>query len=270
MTDQQPIDTQLSNHQETLSPELQQVVKKIQDSKTAWITAREKENKAAELVDTLRQRQQQAISDYELMKNQRSALLNDTNGEFTPEVKKLRAKMIEQRETADDLEELLTQRENDLITLPWDTGNTANEYVTSHHCFVENHVDTLLGSFLSEHGAELFGLLNLKYKHLKRTNHEDIRGVIMGANDTDTLFKIFINETFLTPAKENHDVINVDPVLSLIDLSPDEQAVYDCGKKPSPAQMHKYKMQKKEGCPTSEPVCSISEHEVRANNIVQL
>lgn len=261
MTDQQTINTQPSNHQEMLSPELQQVVKKIQDSKTAWITAREKENKAAELVDTLRQRQQQAISDYELMKNQRSALLNDSNGEFTPDVKKLRAMMVEQRETADDLEELLALRKSDLTTLPWDTGHAASNYVTDHHCFVEKHVDTLLEQFLSEHSAELFGLLNLKYKYLQHTNNEYISGV----NDVDTLFKSFIYQTFLTPAKEDHAFINMDPALSIIDLYPDGEAVADCGKKPTPGQMMKYKNNKQDKGNNF-----ARKHDAHSNNIVEL
>lgn len=265
MTDQQPIDTQRSNHQEMLSPELQQVVKKIQDNKIAWVTAREKENKANELVDTLRQRQQQAASDYERMKNQRSALLNDSNGEFTPEVKKLRARMIEQRETADDLEELVVLREGDLTTLPWDTGHAASDYVTAHHYFVEKHVDTLLGRFLSEHGAELLGLLNLKYQHLRRTNSKYISGVITGVNDADILLKDFICETFLRPAKEDRDVINIDPALSIIGISPDAEASADCHKKPTPAQMHKYKTLK----PSNE-IAVTNKHGIRSENIIEL
>ncbi|WP_034458930.1 hypothetical protein [Buttiauxella noackiae] len=265
MTDQQPIDTQLSNHQEMLSPELQQVVKKIQDNKTAWITAREKESKATEQVDTLRQRQQKAISDYELMKNQRSALLNDSNGEFTPEVKKLRAKMIEQRETADDLEELLALRESDLTTLPWDTGHAASDYVREHNYFVDKHVDTLLGRFLSEHGAELLGLLNLKYQHLRRTNSKYIDGVITGVNDADILLKDFICETFLRPAKEDHDVINIDPALSIIGISPDAEASADCHKKPTPGQILKYKNLKQ-----SDGSVNANKHDARSNNLVEL
>lgn len=274
MTDQQTINTQPSSHQEMLSPELQQVVKKIQDSKTAWITAREKESKAAELVDTLRQRQQQAISDYELMKNQRSALLNDTNGEFTPEVKKLRAKMIEQRETADDLEELVALRESDLITLPWDTGQAASDYVTDHRYFVDKHVDTLLELFLSEHGAELFGLLNLKYQHLQRTNSQYSRGVITGVNDADTLLKGFICETFLSPAKDDHEVINIDPIFSILGLSPEVKAVADCAKKVTPAQMLKFQNLKQgagnDSAKQSNENEAASNHDARSNNIVEL
>lgn len=265
MTDQQTIDTQLSNHQEILSPELQQVVKKIQDNKTAWFTAREKESKAAELVDTLRQRQQKATSDYELMKNQRSALLNNTNGEFTPEVKKLRAKMIEQRETADDLEELVALRESELTTLPWGTGQAASDYVTAHRYFVDKHVDTLLELFLSKHGAELFGLLNLKYQHLQHTNGQYRMGVIVGANDADTLLKTFICQTFLSPAKEDHEFINMDPALSIIGLYPDAEVVADCGKKPTPGQMMKYKNLKQD-----KGNDATSKRDAHSNNIVEL
>lgn len=265
MTDKHTTDTLPMNYPENLPPESQPLVQSILEKKTTWVTAREKESKAAELVETLRQRQQQAISDYELMKNQRSALLNDTNGEFTPEVKKFRAKMIEQRETADDLEELVALRESDLTTLPWGTGHAAKDYVLAHEYFVAKHVDTLLELFLSEHSAELFGLLNLKYKYLRHTNHENIRGVTTGVNDADTLFKSFINQTFLTPAKEDHALINMDPALSIIGLYPDAEAVADCAKKPTPGQMMKYKNLKQDkGNNTA------SRHDAHSNNIVEL
>lgn len=265
MTDKQAIDIPLSDLAETLPPELKQIFQSIRDKKTAWMTASEKESKATELVETLRQRQHQAIADYEQMKSQRSTLLSDTNGEFTPEVKKLRAKMIEQRETADDLEELVALRESELTTLPWDTGHAANDYVTAHDCFVVKHVDTLLDLFLSEHGAELFGLLNMKYQHLQRTNSQYISGVIIGVNDADTLLKDYIYQTFLSQAKDDHEVINIDPILSIIGLSPEIKAVSDCGKKMSPAQMFKYQnIQQGNGNEAA------IKHDARSNNIVEL
>lgn len=274
MTDKHTTDTPPMNYPENLPPESQPLVQSILEKKTTWVTAREKESKAAELVETLRQRQQQAISDYELMKNQRSALLNDTNGEFTPEVKKLRAKMIEQRETADDLEELVALRESELITLPWDTGQAASNYVTDHRYFVDKHVDTLLELFLSEHGAELFGLLNLKYQHLQRTNSQYSRGVITGVNDADTLLKDFICETFLSPAKDDHEVINIDPIFSILGLSPEAKAVADCAKKVTPAQMLKFQNLKQgagnDSAKQSNENEAASNHDARSNNIVEL
>lgn len=244
MTDKQITDTQLSDHPETLTPELQQVVQRIQDNKTAWMIAREKESKATELVETLRQRQQQTVTDYELMKSQRSALLDDSNGEFTSEVKKLRAKMVEQRETADDLEELISLREKELVTLPWQTGEMASTYITAHQYTVENHINTLIDIHLSEQSDVLFSLLNMKYKYLSKTNGYFTPGTVYGVTDANTLFKDFITSNFYDKVIRMDDISIDDPFIHIVGLWPEYQAVQDAQKKPTHAQRSKYERTK--------------------------
>lgn len=240
MTDKQTIETQVSTAPETLSPELQLIVQRIQDKKTAWITAHEKESKAASLVDTLRQRHQQALTEYEQMKNSRSAMLFDSNGELTPEVKRLRAEMVEQRETADDLEELIALREKELVTLPWQTGEMAGSYITEHQNTVEKHINALVDTHLSEQSDVLFNLLAIKYKNLRKTNGYFAPGVVFSVTDANTLFKNFIINTFYDQVIRMDDTSIDDTFISIVGLRPEYQAVQDAEKRLTPAQRCKY------------------------------
>lgn len=236
---------QKKSHPDLLSAELQQSAALLQDKKARWLAESEKEKNAAAQLETLRQRQQQTITDYERMKNARSALLFDSNGENTPEVKRLRAEMVEQRETADDLQELIALREAELVTLPWKTGDAAYGYVTSHRHMVEEHINTLLDTELAESCNVLFSLLKIKYQYLHKSHSEHVRGITSGVNDADTLFKGFITATFFDRVIRMDNVSVDDSFIAEVRLWPEDQAVQDAGKCPTPAQRHKYEMANK-------------------------
>lgn len=273
MTDKQKIETQLSTSPETLSPELQLMVQSIQDKKTAWVTAHEKESKTATLVDTLRQRHQDALTEYEQMKNSRSTLLFDSNGEITPEVKRLRAEMVEQRETVDDMEELIALREKEQITLPWQTGEMAGSYITAHQNTVENHINALINAHLAEQSDELFNLLAMKYKYLRKSNGDLTPGTIFGATDANTLFKSFIINAFYDRVIQMDDISVSDPFISIVGLCPEYQAVQDAEKRLTPAQRFKYErteLEKINKSSTLEEANITDELSLRSDNAITL
>lgn len=249
--------TQKKSHPDMIPAELQQSVTLLKDKKARWLTENEIEKNAAAQLETLRQRQHQAIADYDRMKSARSVLLFDSNGENTPEVKRLRAEMVEQRETADDLQELIALREAELVTLPWNTGAAASGYVTSHRHTVEKHINTLLDTALAESYGELFSLLKIKYQYLRKSHSEYERGITSGVNDADTLFKDFITATFFDRVIRMENASINDSFISEVGLFPEYQAVQDAEKCPTPAQRHKYEMAKQVHVSKSIPVTNM-------------
>lgn len=258
---------------ELLSAELQQSVELLQGKKSRWIADSDKEQKAFHQLEALRQRHQQAITDYEQMKTARSAMLFESNGEITSEVKRLRAKMVEQRETADDLEELIALREKELITLPWQTGEAASDYTTAHRHIVEQHINALLNTQLAESCDALFSLLALKYEYLRKSNSAHQRGITEGVNDAATLFKTFITETFFDRVIRMDDATISDPFISAVNLWPEYQAIQDMAKMPTPGQRHKYQMANKvksNSLPEIAELHQDDEFSIRSKNMTDL
>jgi len=81
------------------------------------------------------------------------------------------------------------------------------------------------------HGAELFSLLNMKYRQFRRTGSEYMPGVIAGVNDADTLFDGFVMQRFAETGRKYGVLRFRDDVLSLTGIKPAGSAKADCKKK---------------------------------------
>lgn len=89
------------------------------------------------------------------------ALLEQSGGTATPEMKALRAEYLEQQETALDLARMIAEKEKQLPALADATGRKANVYVFCHQGIMDKRIDTLIDEFFIVHGVELSSLLRM-------------------------------------------------------------------------------------------------------------
>ncbi len=214
-----------------LSPGWRLRVADLTDRLHSWMEARSSETAAADTVSALRERRSEAEREAEAGRARFRELLEQNSGTVTAEMKKLRAAYLEEEETARELESLTGEKEKQLPQLAHVTGCKANAYVLSHESITDERMDELLGDFLVLHGAELFSLLNMKYRQLRRTGSEHMPGVIAGVNDADTLFDGFVMQGFAETGRKYGALRFRDDVLSLTGITPVGCAKADCKKK---------------------------------------
>jgi hypothetical protein len=214
-----------------LSPGWRLRVADLMDRLNNWMEARSSETAAADTVSALRERRSEAEREAEAGRVRFRELLEQNSGTVTAEMKKLRAAYLEQEETARELESLTGEKEKQLPQLAHNTGCKATAYVLSHEGITDERVDELLSDFLVLHGAELFSLMNMKYRQFRRTGSEYMPGVIEGVNDADTLFDGFVMQRFAETGRKYGALRFRDDVLSLTGITPAGSAKADCKKK---------------------------------------
>jgi hypothetical protein len=214
-----------------LSPGWRLRVADLMKKLNGWMEARSSETAASDTVSTLRERRSEAEREAEAGRARFRELLDQNSGTVTAEMKKLRAAYLEQEETARELESLTGEKEKQLPQLAHNTGCKANAYVLSHEGITDERVDELLGDFLVLHGAELFSLLNMKYRQFRRTGSEYMPGVMEGVNDADTLYDGFVMQRIAETGRKYSGLMFRDDVLSLTGIKPAGSAKADCKKK---------------------------------------
>jgi len=195
------------------------------------MAARDSETAAAGAESTLRERHSEAERATEAGRVRFCELLEQNSGTVTTEMKKLRAAYLEQEETARELESLTREKEKQLPQLAHISGCKATAYVLSHVGITDERMDELLADFLVLHGAELFSLLNMKYRQFRRTGSEYMPGVIAGVNDANTLYDGFVMQRIAETGRKYGGLMFRDDVLGLTGITPADSAKADCKKK---------------------------------------
>lgn len=130
-----------------------------------------------------------------------------------------------------ELESLAGEKEKQLPQLANITGRKVKTYVFYHEGITDERMDELLSDFLVLHGAELFSLLNMKYRQFRRTGSEYMPGVMEGVNDADTLYDGFVMQRIAETGRKYGGLMFRDDVLSLTGITPAGSAKADCKKK---------------------------------------
>jgi hypothetical protein len=197
----------------------------------AWLEARQAENAATENLSELRQRKAEMEQVSRDNRARFRELLGQSGGNVTPEMKKLRAEYLEQQETASDLAGLIAEKEKQLPVLADVTGRKANAYVFCHEGITDERIDTLIDDFFIIHGTELGSLLRMKYSQFERNGSTHAPGVIDGANDADTLYRVYVQNLIKRWTGVNQPLMFRDDVLSVSGAHPFRGARTDRSKR---------------------------------------
>ncbi|WP_226376270.1 hypothetical protein [Pantoea stewartii] len=210
-----------------LSSEWRLRIEDLNTKMLAWLEARQAENAAAENLSELCQRKAASRDNRARFRK----LLGQNGGTVTPEMKTLRAEYLEQQETASDLAGLIAEKEKQLPVLADVTGRKANAYVFCHEGITDERIDTLIDDFFIIHGAELSSLLRMKYSQFERNGSTHAPGVIEGANDADTLYRVYIQNLIKRWTSVNQPLMFRDDVLSVSGAHPFRGAKTDSRKR---------------------------------------
>jgi len=203
-----------------LSSEWRLRIEDLNTKMLAWLEARRAENAAAENLTELRQRKDEMEQASRDNRARFRELLGQNGGNVTPEMKMLRAEYLEQQETASDLAGLIAEKEKQLPVLADVTGRKANAYVFCHEGITDERIDTLIDDFFIIHGAELGSLLRMKYSQFERNGSTHAPGVIEGANDADTLYRVYVQNLIKRWTSLNQPLMFRDDVLSVSGAHP--------------------------------------------------
>lgn len=95
------------------------------------------------------------------------------------------------------------------------TGRKANAYVLCHEGITDERIDTLIDDFFIIHSAELNSLLRMKYSQFGRNGSMHAPGIIEGANDADTLYRVHVQYLIKRWTNVNQPLMFRDDVLSV-------------------------------------------------------
>jgi len=182
----------------------------------AWLEARQTENAAIENLSGLRQRKAEMAQPSRDNRVRFRELLGTNGDTVTPEMKTLRAEYLEQQETASDLAGMIAEKEKQLPVLADVTGSKANAYVFCHEGITDERIDTLIMTSLSE----LSSLLRMRYSQFERNGSTHAPGVIEGANDADTLYRVYMQNLIKRWTSVNQPLMFRDDVLSVSGAHP--------------------------------------------------
>ncbi len=225
-----------NHHAETLPPvsPASRMLDAVSTAKSAWLEARSKQNSAATMTATIRQRREETETESRTLNEEWRQLFRENQGAMTPRMKKLRAEIALGRETLEEFGELMNAHAAETEFLPWNTADEAHHYIRQHNTLLDTHAAWLWAQFLKEHGHQLMQVLSLLRLTLGR-NATIISGTVHSVNDTETVLKNFIAENITRPALSHPFAAQDDPFLCQVGVHADEQAYLDVRNAPSPA-----------------------------------
>ena len=100
------------------------------------------------------------------------------------------------------------------------TGRKANAHVFCHEGITYECIDTLINDFFIIHGTELGSLLRMKYSQFERNGSTHAPGVIEGANDANTLYRVYVQNLIRRWTSVNQPLMFRDDVLSVSGTHP--------------------------------------------------
>lgn len=219
----------------------------LQEKKNEWLKAKMAELKAQEMIGTIKEHKEETEKETSIANEQWRLMFKENNGALTPEMKKIRSECAIAKETIQEFDELLAIRQEEFTTLPWFTGRKAKDYIDMHNTFIASYAQVLFGAFMQNHGKSLMQALSLHYLALRNITPTSLSnyGVYEGVNDADQLFKNFISDKITSLAMEYIPRVDGDKFLQQIGISPENEALWDLKKTPSPAATNKYYKNKK-------------------------
>lgn len=219
----------------------------LQEKKTEWLKSRMAELKAQDMISTIKERREETEKETSIANEQWRSMFKENNGTLTPEMKKMRSECAIAKETIQEFDELLAVRQEEFTTLPWLTGKKAKDYIDMHNTLIASYAQVLFETFMQNHGGSLMQALSLHYLALRNITPTSLSnyGVYEGVNDADQLFKNFISDKITSLAMKYTPRVSNDRFLQQIGISPENEALWDLKKRPSPAATNKYYKNKK-------------------------
>jgi len=219
----------------------------LHSNRKKWQTAREGQEKAEGIIRTIRLRREETQAQVAEMTEKFHAMFEETNGELTAELKKVRSEGMIAKDTVIEYDALLTRREDEFTTVPWATGRAAHDYIQAHNAVLKKHAHQTFRRFLDNHGAELFqalALIRLACRNDEVGIPDNSTGVYSGINDADSEFRRFLDASIYAPVQSVSPQVGNDEVLKETGIYPEPEAQSDVRLRPSPMHAHNHYVRK--------------------------
>jgi len=235
----------LKDHRQAVEPELND----LRSNRKKWHAAREAQDKAEKIIRTIHLRREETQAQAKEMTEKFHALFEETNGELTAALKKVRSEGMLAKDTVIEYDALLTRREDEFTTVPWATGRAAHDYIQTHKAVLKKHAHQTFRRFLDNHGPELFqalALVRLACRNDEAGMPDNSTGVYSGINDAESEFRRFLDASIIAPAKSARPEVGDDEVLKETGVYPEPEAQADARLRPSPMDAHNHYVRKQE------------------------
>lgn len=214
----------------------------LNTAKNEWLEVRRQQKAVADNLATIRQRRAEMEALTNAQNEEWRTLFRGSQGVVTKEMKKLRTEIALGRETLEDFDELLATHEKENAFLPHKAGTLAGKYIDAHNNLISIRAKQIWDEFMLSHGKALIQTLSLLKITMGRKASE-LTGVVHSVNDPETILKDFIKQKITDPALSNAVMPEQDSIFKLVGVEPDYAARMDFNKLPSPAALHKMRVQ---------------------------
>ncbi|WP_262264903.1 phage polarity suppression protein [Pantoea dispersa] len=221
-----------------LPASVQSALDEVNVTRNAWIETRRKQESAASQAETIRQRRAETEANATAQNDEWRRLFRENGGVMTPEMKKLRAEVVLDRESLEEFDALLALHAQESKFLPWETADSAHAYINAHNDLVQLRAMQLWQEFMQSHGEPLIQTLSLLKITLGR-EASITTGVVRGVNDPESILREFINKHITRPALERDALPEEDAAFRLAGVFPDHAACIDFSRAPTPAARNK-------------------------------
>lgn len=221
-----------------LPASVQSALDEVNVTRNAWIETRRKQESAASQAETIRQRRAETEANATAQNDEWRRLFRENGGVMTPEMKKLRAEVVLDRESLEEFDALLALHAQESEFLPWETAESAHAYINAHNDLVQLRAMQLWQEFMQAHGEPLIQTLSLLKITLGR-EASITTGVVRGVNDPESVLREFINKHITRPALERDALPEEDAAFRLAGVFPDHAARIDFSRAPTPAARNK-------------------------------
>lgn len=221
-----------------LPASVQSALDEVNVTRNAWIETRRKQESAASQAETIRQRRAETEANATAQNDEWRRLFRENGGVMTPEMKKLRAEVVLDRESLEEFDALLALHAQESEFLPWETADRAKDYISAHNALVQLRAMQLWQEFMQAHGEPLIQTLSLLKITLGR-EASITTGVVRGVNDPESVLREFINKHITRPALERDALPEEDTAFRLAGVFPDHAARIDFSRAPTPAARNK-------------------------------
>ncbi|MCO4165266.1 septation initiation protein [Citrobacter youngae] len=221
-----------------LPASVQSALEKVNTIRNAWVETRRKQESAASQADIIRQRRAETEANATAQNEEWRRLFRENGGVMTPEMKKLRAEVVLDRESLEEFDALLALHAQESEFLPWVTADRAKDYISAHNALVQLRAMQLWQDFMQAHGEPLIQTLSLLKITLGR-EASFTTGVVRGVNDPESVLREFISKNITQPALEHNALPEQDAAFRLAGVFPDQAARTDFSRSPTPAARKK-------------------------------